>query len=413
MKKRIISILHHSIKSPVKGKIAEELGWGWHFKTAKALAKYGGFQTIAMRPSGSGKLIVKYVYDVPVILAPTIRPLISNRLWKWKEISPMLAHITKELVSKYDYVPYIHEYRALNSELIMRKLANYPMILQHHGSIPIAGYLLSRDLLLSLKELSKARREKLFRRVKGAFFVLHEMEKNYLEDIIGVEAMVRIRPLAVDFDELKPPTSEEKFELRRKWSVPQNAITLISYVGVFKEKVSGIKGLHIIPRIWKFLRNAYSSQNTKVILIVTGIEDEDLRHRFILAGIRAYGYLPHKRFIELLKLSDVLLMIATPAYMYGIAGSVTFMEALALGIPIIGPALLFLPEKTSVKYLGIPTSFIDSNSALREFLNKLVYILNNIESFQRRRDIIRQTAHKYYSWEAFLRDFDETLRKIV
>ena len=101
MKKRIVSILHHSVKSPVVGKIAEELGWGWHFRTAKALAKYGGFQIIAMRPSGSVELIAKCVHNVPVILTPTIKPPISDRLWKWKEISPMLAHIAKELVSKY------------------------------------------------------------------------------------------------------------------------------------------------------------------------------------------------------------------------------------------------------------------------------------------------------------------------
>ncbi|MCX8205360.1 MAG: glycosyltransferase [Candidatus Nezhaarchaeota archaeon] len=338
---------------------------------------------------------------------PTMKLSISSKLWKWGEISPSMTRLCRELVEKNDCVPYVHEYRSLNSELIMRQLENYPMILQHHGSRPpIPLNMISVNPLGAIKELSKAKRERLLKRVRGAIFVLNKAEKAYLEDVLDVKAMVKIRTMAVDFNELKIPSDDEKMRLRRRSQLPEDAVIVCSYVGVFKEEVGTMKGAHLIAKIWKGLHRRVERP---MAMVVTGLPTYWVKELRSL-GIKAYSLLPHhKNFLEIIAASDIYFLPATSSYYYGGPG-VAIMEALAMGKPAVSPSLIHFPEKDRVKHLGIATPFVDDEGGLKTFIESLSYTVENLSSFKARD--IRNLAYKYYSWEGFVRDFEEALRSL-
>ncbi len=401
---QILSILHHSLPS-IDGKIAEEQNMGWHFRSARALKKIAKFNVECARPSGNKQRILKIIDGIPVILSPTIKFSPSRALWKWDEISPELVKYVITKVKLQGYVPYIHEYRTLNSELIIRKLLEYSMILQHHGTSRSTHSLASSiNPLNMIKEASKAKREKLLKKVRGAIFVLNKNEKEYLEKL-GVEASVKIRTMAVDFNEIKLVSEEKKKELREKLGIPEDAVVLCSYVGVFKEEFSMIKGTHLIAKIWSELSSKVKS---RLEMIVTGLGTHWVKELRGL-GIRTYPFLHPHQYLSMVIASDIYFVPATSSYYYGGPG-VAIMEALALGKPVVSPTLIHFPEKDKVKHIGAITPFVDNENALRTFVECLVYVIENISSFKAEQ--IRQIAYKYYSWESFVKDFEEAVRGI-
>jgi hypothetical protein len=152
---RIVSILHHPILPVGLGRLAEEDNLGWHFRSAKALARYGGYKAIAARPSGSSRTAYKVIDRVAVVLTPSTNLSPSPRIWKWSWMSSALVELAEETV-KRGFLPYVHEYRALNSELVIRRVTDHSMILQHHGSLPPSRFSL-REPLGFVKELSRLR----------------------------------------------------------------------------------------------------------------------------------------------------------------------------------------------------------------------------------------------------------------
>jgi len=398
-----VSTLHHSLPDLVFKSIAEESGMGWHYQSARALKNYGDYAAVCVRPSQGLRWISKLVDGVPVVLAPMIRLSPSKRLWKWSEVSPWLANYVAELSTKHGYVPYIHEYRALNSELIVRRLLGeeVPMVLQHHGSAPPRLKFSSSFGLV--KDLSKIRRERLLNKVRGAIFVLNEAEKEYLEDCLAVEATVKVRTMAIDFNRLKPVSDEERMELKRSLKLPEDAVVLCTYVGVFREEFSTVKGAHLIAKIWKHVR---SEVNERSAMIVTGL-GENVVNDMRRLGIKAYSFLPPEEYLRLVKASDVYFLPATSAYYYGGIG-VAIMEALALGKPVVSPTLIHLPERECIKHVGFLTPFVDDERALKIFVEGLEYVMRNLSSFKAER--IRQIAYKYYSWQSFVSDFRGALK---
>lgn len=405
MNRSIVSVLHHSIPAHRPELIAEQENAGWHFRTAKALRTYGGFSTSCIRPSGTRRWILRSVDNVPVILTPTWRLSPSDRLWKWSELSVEMADYVARLVSRYGFIPYVHEYRTLNSELVMRKLIEFPMILQHHGSYPPTVIHRSRAEKLDLiRHTVKIGRENLLRNVRGAIFVLNEGEKEYLESL-GVEASVKIRTMAVDFDELKPVTEEEKEELRKVLGISEDSMVLCSYVGIFREGFSMVKGAHLIAEIWREL-----SLKTKkpLTMIVTGLSTQYVAKLESL-GVKVYCFLPHEQYLNLVKASDVYFLPAMSSYYCGGPG-VAVMEALALGKPVVSPTLIHFPQKEEVTQAGAITPFVDNECALRIFIECLAYVIENIDSFKA--EYIRQISCKYYSWKSFVHELKQTVDKI-
>jgi glycosyltransferase involved in cell wall biosynthesis len=400
--RRVISVLHHPLPQ-VNGEMAEELGFGWHFRSAKALVKYGGYEAIAVRPGEQSNAMSKVVDGVAVVLTPSINLSPSRKIWKWSYVSMALAEFAEKAVRR-GFIPYIHEYRTLNSELVIRKIGDHPLILQHHGSFPPSGFNL-REPLSFIKEISKWRRDEYLRRVKGFFFVLNRYEKHYLENILNVDAKVIVRIMAVDFNELKPISVEERINIRRNFGVDDDAIMLITYVGVFGEEFSGIKGAQYLLKIWRELRLRFGD---KVRMVVTGIGEPYLS--FLReAGVLAYKLLPHSDYVKLVAASDIYFLPATSGYSYGGIG-VAVMEAMAMGIPIVSPKLKDFPELDRVGDIGVMTRYIDDESALKEFIDALTYVIENREQYKPW--VIRDLGRKYYSWESFVNDFNNAVRKL-
>ncbi|WP_042667289.1 glycosyltransferase [Desulfurococcus amylolyticus] len=401
---RVISVLHHPLASLEPGRLAEEENNGWHFRSAKALAKYSGYTTVAVRPGSSSEWISKFIDGVLTVIVPSIDLPPGKKFRGRIAISPALARVVRGFVERLDFIPYIHEYRALNSELVARVLIDHPMILQHHGSRPPGGLTLG-DPIVSVKELNRFRREAFLRKVKGVFFVLNRYEEYYLRSILGVDAEVRIRTMCVDFDEIKPLSPVEKLAVKRSLGLRGDEILITTYMGVFGEEFSSLKGAHYIPRIWRALRNRFSD---RIRMVVTGV-GEPYAAVLRRAGIIACRRLPHRDFIKVAGASDIYFLPATSGYRYG-GISVAIMEAMALGIPIISPTLKEFPEPEGIRDIGIATKWVDDESSLSRFIDDLIYLIENKDSY--RPWVIRELGMKYYSWQVFTRDFREALGKL-
>jgi glycosyltransferase involved in cell wall biosynthesis len=400
--RKVISILHHTL-SREGSKLPEEVGLGWHFRSARALVKYSNYKVIAIRPGEHFKTMSKVIDGVAVMLTPSINLSPSLRIWKWSYISTVLAEVIEKAV-KRDFIPYIHEYRALNSELAIRRIIDYPMILQHHGSLPPIKFNL-RDPLNFIKGTSRSRRERYLRKVRGFFFVLNKYEKHYLENILNVNAKVIVRTMAVDFNELKPLSDEEKINIRRSIGINDDKVILVTYVGVFGEEFGGIKGAQYLLRIWRELRLRL---RYKVGMIVTGIGEPYLS-TLRKAGILAYKMLPYSDYVRLVASSDIYFLPATSGYSYGGIG-VAIMEAMATGIPVVSPTLKDFPELNSIKDVGVMTRYVDDESILSEFVNALIYVIEMRENYKPW--TIRELSRKYYSWESFVNDFNNAVKKL-
>jgi glycosyltransferase involved in cell wall biosynthesis len=400
--RKVVSILHHPLPQ-IDRKLAEESGLGWHFRSARALAKYGNYGTIVVRPDEHFKYLFKLVDKILVVLTPSINISPSQSVWKWSHVSTALADFADKVV-KQGYIPYVHEYRALNSELVIRRVIKFPMILQHHGSLPPNGLRL-KDPLNFTKELSKFRRENYLRKVNGFFYVLNRYEKYYLENILNVSASVAVRTMAVDFNELKLLDTETKNSIRRNIGINEDTPILTTYVGVFGEEFSSMKGAQYLFKIWRELRSYFKD---KIVMIVTGVGEPYLSF-LRRVGILAYKFLPHHDYIKLVATSDVYFLPATSGYSYGGIG-VAVMEALAMGIPVVSPTLRDFPEPEHIKDLGVATRYVDNENMLKEFINALIYVIENRESFKPW--VIRDLSYKYYSWESFIRDFNNAVKKL-
>jgi len=234
---------------------------------------------------------------------------------------------------------------------------------------------------------------------------LNASEKEHLEKM-GVKALIKVREMAVDFNKLRLVSEDEKRVLRRKLGIPEEAVVLCSYVGIFREDFSTIKGAHLVSRIWKHLNSKYKKS---AVMIVTGLGmnwAEKLRN----AGLRTYGFLPHDEYLDLLRAADIYVVPATSAYRPGGIG-VSVMEALALGTPVISPTLANFPEIEKVERIGAITPFVDGEMALKLFLENLACVVETASSF--RAEDMRQLVHKYYSWESFLKDFSEISKRVM
>jgi glycosyltransferase involved in cell wall biosynthesis len=400
---RVVSVLHHPIPPLRPGRLAEEDGLGWHFRSARALAKYGGYEAIAVRPGINRENTIKVIDNVTVVLTPSINLSPSQRIWKWSHVSTALAELVRDAV-KHGFIPYIHEYRALNSELVIRRIIDYPMILQHHGSYPPSGLNLRNPLSL-IKEFSKRRRDYYLKKVRGVFFVLNEREKHYLEEILNVNVKVIVRTMAVDFNELKPLSEEEKINVKKNIGISEDAVVLRTYTGIFGEEIGSAKGAHYLINIWRNLRSKFRN---KIVMIVTGIGEPYLTVLRKI-GILAYKILPHEDYTKLLAATDIYFLPATSGYSYG-GISVAVMEALAMGIPVVSPTLRDFPEQDRVKDLGVMTRYVDDEEALREFIDALTYVIENRGQYKPW--AIRELARKYYSWESFVNEFNNAVKNL-
>jgi len=403
----IISILHHSIPNISLDKIAEEADLGWHFRSAKAIKRHSGLDSECLRPSGYKRWITRTVDGVKVTLAPTTTLPLTQRFWKWNEIAPTMKSYVKTKMKTREIIPYIHEYRTLNSGFLLNEFEDSPMILQHHGSTPpaprLAGSFDVKGLARAAKNLPARLRERSLNKIFGAFFVLNKLEKEYLEDL-GVNAAVRLRTMGVDFEKMTPASPEEKMNLRKRLGLREDSIVLTSYVGLFRDAFPQMKGAHDITRIQQKLRTVFGG---KIQIVVTGV-CKRVAVDWNTKGILAYEFLSHGAFLDIVRSSDVYFLPATSSYYFGGLG-VAIMEALAAGVPVVSPTLTHLPSSDDAKYTGVKTPWVDNRKDLDVFVQNVIFAIENLQQFKP--DLIREIASRYYSWTSFVQDLEDMMAR--
>nr|MDO8133314.1 glycosyltransferase [Candidatus Njordarchaeum guaymaensis] len=260
-----------------------------------------------------------------------------------------------------------------------------------------------KGLAHSIRCLPDILREGSVRKIRGAVFVLNRAEKEHLERL-GVEASVRLRTMGVDFDEITPLCHEEKAMLRKRLGLPEDSTILTSYVGVFREGFSTMKGAHDMVRIYEELKSALRNN---IQLVISGI-CKRIADEWREKGIAAYEFLPHKTFVDIVRSSDLYFLPASSTYRYGGVG-VAIMEALAAGVPVVSPTLVHFPAAEKVKCVGLKTPWVDDEKDLRVFVEKLICAVQNHSQF--RRDIIRSISYSYYSWKSFVEELECVTKK--
>ncbi|MGQ9782069.1 MAG: glycosyltransferase [Nitrososphaeria archaeon] len=368
---------------------AEERGEGWHFRSAVGLRRYGGHTVVCLRPGGTCER--KMVKGVPVL----VEPMVVSGLGPYKiYLSPSL-YARAHAYMRDDYLPYIHEYRAFGSRILIGLLRNHRLVLQHHSSFPPT----SRKVK-GLRFLRGSEEVFLMKKVRGVIFTLSMAEKCYLENF-GLDAKVMVRPMGVDFEELVPAGEEEKRLLRRKWGLPADGVVLYSYAG------GRIKGYQNLPYVWKSIKKRF----TNVSLVATGVPDEKASEALRDHCIKAYTYtsMTHADILEILKASD-LAFLAAPAQLANLGIQVVIMEAMALGKPVVSPTLIHVPDEREIEKLGVMTDFVDDKISLNSFIKGIEYAIENLDRFESTN--IRDVAYRYYSWNSFVRDFESALASI-
>lgn len=228
-----------------------------------------------------------------------------------------------------------------------------------------------------------------------------EAEKRYLEGL-GAE-FVKVRPMAVNFDSLIPASEERKTIIKRELGLDEDSIYVVMYGGGLE------KGVHYAPLIHGELQRRFKSR-----LIVTGIPDhqEGIWRWLESHGVTAFlkSRLSHSDYLKLVSASSAFIMPARSSIIYG-GITVSVMEALAMGIPVVSPTLIhFPPDLHRMKEVGVATRFVDEPRDLLDFLDEVVWVLENRDSFNPSR--IHELGQLYYSWEAFSRDFSEAVTSL-
>jgi glycosyltransferase involved in cell wall biosynthesis len=87
------------------------------------------------------------------------------------------------------------------------------------------------------------------------------------------------------------------------------------------------------------------------------------------------------------------------------------MEALGMGVPVVSPTLIHIPDLNVVNNIGVVTPYLKSVDDAVRFARQLLYAVENLSTF--RPAVAREIVKKFYSWESFVNDFKDTVENII
>ncbi|MFZ8789888.1 MAG: glycosyltransferase [Acidilobaceae archaeon] len=123
-----------------------------------------------------------------------------------------------------------------------------------------------------------------------------------------------------------------------------------------------------------------------------------------------FPYLHHNEFLDYLAVSDLYFLSAHKDLRYTGIG-VTIVEALGMGVPVVSPTLIHVPDKQRIKDIGNVTQYLENTEDANNFAKKLIYTIENINNFNP--FIARQIVEMHYSRESFVKDFRVASREII
>jgi len=413
--KVVVSILYHHVKDINEGTIGEIVTPPWNFRTALALANLGKCKTVAIRPTLLNRYVIRVINNVLVILIP-------YKNWKMGRLDNILKIIDKitnvsssflkqdisnivdilNIIRKKqpdNLIIYTHEYKNIRYFNIYRKYKDEIFIFQQHSRKPFSKNLSSIFKVYNLRRLTKS-----------GYFVLSRYEKEILESLMPNQ-LVKLRPMGIDTQRIPFVNSNIKYDIRQKMGIPLDKIIISTYVSspiFMHNNLYDVKGSHFLPYIIKYIN---SIMRDKIIFFVFNVSNEFkyfLENKF--DNVKVFPYLPHEQFMRYLATSDLYFFPAHKDHRYtGI--TVTVLEAMAMGLPVVSPTLIHLPDLRNINKVGVITRYLETTEDALLFARRLLQAVESIESF----DPItsRRISETYYSWESFIKDFQETIKVLL
>jgi glycosyltransferase involved in cell wall biosynthesis len=87
------------------------------------------------------------------------------------------------------------------------------------------------------------------------------------------------------------------------------------------------------------------------------------------------------------------------------------METLGMGVPVVSPTLIHIPDLDVDDDVGVVTPYLRSGEDAVRFARQLLYAIKNLSTFKPA--VAREIVKKFYSWESFVNDFKDTLENIM
>lgn len=394
---KVVSVLGHPLEPFHKGQgLPEEHGEGWHFQAARAIKRYLGVRSVAIRPGLVRNVVVHSVEGVDVLVYPA-----KNSLDCWKFARFVCSQVEK------DDVLYIHNYRSYIAQLIIEKCGSERAVLQNHGTPP--PYEPYYSLTLSPRRLLgkavRLRWEKRLSRLGAVFFVLNMIEKRYLE-LLGVPRdKVFLRTMGIETEILRSYASLSREVVRRELGLPVNKHIVVSYAGGIGQACI-VKGAMYLPSIYRYMA---SELGEKLLFIIIDpgpcIRSEKLSGT--KSAILVSDRVPRNKFLKIIRAADLYVLPATRQF-YGGVG-VAVLEALYLGVPVVSPTLREAPPL--YPYIaGLVPPYISSHYDVVVFAEKALEALHRTNLNYK---AIRSTIEEHYSWRAFARDFGLVVNKLL
>ena len=200
------------------------MGEGWHFQAARAIKRYLGVRSVAIRPGLVRNVVVRSVEGLDILVYP-----VKNPLDYWKFARFVCSQVEK------DDVLYIHNYRSYIAQLIIEKCGSGRAVLQNHGTPPPYEpyYSLTLSPQRLLGKAVRLRWEKRLSHLGAAFLVLNMIviEKRYLE-LLGVPRdKVFRRTMGIETEILRSYASLSREVVRRELGLPVHKHIVVSYAG--------------------------------------------------------------------------------------------------------------------------------------------------------------------------------------
>jgi hypothetical protein len=409
--KVVISLLHHHIHDVDENHIPEPRTPPWNFRVASALANVGKCRAIAIRPTNLGKFLVKTIENVVVVLVPykfqnsdildkIINKLKVLNLYKLMGETGYIDDVVYSLINKsMNVILYINEYKNIRYYGIFKKLKTYPFILQQHSRKPFANNLASYYKIKILRNLPRS-----------AYFVLSVYELETLRSL-KLGRYIKLRPIGVDAQKIQLINPKTRCEIRQRLNLPCDVTILSSYLSnpiIRNGSLYEVKGAHFLPTIIRYLNKYFKTKNIRFLIF--NISGEYGKYLESFGNVTVFPYLPHNKFLSYLAASDLYFLPAHKDLRYtGI--QVTIVEALGMGVPVVSPTLIHVPDKQRIKDIGNVTQYLENTEDAIRFAKKLTYAIENINNFNP--FIARQIVEMHYSWESFVKDFREAAREII
>ena len=367
---------------------------GWHLRTAKALRRYAGIESILINPGSFKEPALRTIEGFPVIFVPYV-DLNKLPLHRWGNLSPSWTGLVKEILSwlsEAGFSPslFVHAPRAFNSLLLLLGLGDpgIPVLLQHHGEKNYYYHFLRSSpenlnivktinyYIMHLLDCRIARRSRVV-------YSINHYDLLYYRKICG--AYSRFSTMGVFLEDLKPQRSKCCDKVRR-----------IVYVGGASR--NDWKGSDILLRVYKALGGRKSGYE---LVLVGRIKDPDLYRLGKESGAILTNFIKeHEKVMELVANSDAYLITARSDYYWGISGGVALMEAMALNVPLISPTLRHIPEEDRGK-AGIEIPWADRTS-FEDLVSRVRKALGDLEGLSTRP---RDVASKYFDWRVIVKGY--------